>query len=139
MLAAGPAVARRAQEKIEAERNTDSRLLSLANGNPSAITAEMVARAWREGDAASKATLEETADLLAIWLGNMIDILEPDVIVIGGGMSELVASWFDRIRTQIPQWSVNSLCDEIRFVRAQYGEDSGIAGAAALCVSVGAP
>src|SRR5215472_2707240 len=61
VLAAGPAVARRAQEKIEAERNTDSRLLSLANGNPSDITAEMVARGWREGDAASKATLPETA------------------------------------------------------------------------------
>jgi hypothetical protein len=35
----------------------------------------------------------------------------------------------------LPEWCVNSRCGEIPIVRAHYGEDSGIAGGAALCVS----
>jgi glucokinase len=133
-LTAGPAVARRAREKIEAGGVEARNLLALAGGEPAAVTAEIVAKAWREGDALATAILEETADLLAIWLGNMIDLFDPDVIVMGGGMSEMIAGWFGRIRQQISKWSVNSRCGEIPLVRAKYGQDSGIAGAAALCV-----
>jgi glucokinase len=134
-LAAGPAVARRARAMLAAASAPNSKLLALADGNPNAVTSESVGRAWREGDALATAVLEETVDLLAVWLGNMIDLLEPDVIIFGGGMSELVSAWFDRLREQLPAWSVNSRCSEIPIVRAHYGEDSGIAGGAALCVS----
>ena len=137
-LAAGPAVARRAKERLEAGGAEVGALLALAGGNPATLTAEMVAKAWRAGDPLATAILEETADLLAIWLGNMIDLFDPDVIIVGGGMSELVGAWFGRIRQQIPKWSVNSRCVEIPLVRTQYGEDSGIAGGAALCVPLGA-
>ena len=137
-LAAGPAVARRARERLEAGGADAKTLLALAGGNPATVTAEMVAKAWRDGDPLATTILEETADLLAIWLGNMIDLFDPDVIVVGGGMSELICAWFGRIRQQIPKWSVNSRWGEIPFVRAQYGEDSGIAGGAALCVSMNA-
>lgn len=135
VLTAGPAVARRARERIGAGGLEARMLLTLAGGNPAAVTAEIVAKAWRDGDPLATAILEETADLLAIWLGNMIDLFDPDVIVVGGGMSEVIAGWFERIRQQIPKWSVNSRSAEIPFVRAQYGEHSGIVGAAALCVS----
>lgn len=135
VLTAGPAVARRARERIGAGGLEARMLLTLAGGNPAAVTAEIVAKAWRDGDPLATAILEETADLLAIWIGNMIDLFDPDVIVVGGGMSEVIAGWFERIRQQIPKWSVNSRSAEIPFVRAQYGEHSGIVGAAALCVS----
>jgi glucokinase len=135
-LAAGPAVARRARKRLEAGGADTRTLLALAGGDPATITAEMVANAWHAGDPLATALLEETADLLAIWLGNMIDLFDPDVIVVGGGMSELICAWFGRIRQQMPTWSVNSRWSEIPFVRAQYGEDSGIAGGAALCVSM---
>src|SRR5487761_619457 len=53
----------------------------------------------------------------------------------GGSPGELFSEWFARIREQLPAWTINSRCKEIPFVRARYGEDSGIAGAAALCLS----
>jgi glucokinase len=137
-LAAGPAVARRTRNRLEAGGAEAKALIALAGGNPASVTAEMVAKAWRAGDPLATAILEETADLLAIWLGNMIDLFDPDVIVVGGGMSELICAWLGRIRQQIPKWAVNSRWIEIPFVRAHYGEDSGIAGAAALCVSMDA-
>jgi len=136
VLTAGPAVARRARARLEAGGVETTTLLTLAGGNPLAVTAELVATAWRGGDPLATTILEETSDLLAIWLGNMIDLFDPEVIVVGGGMSELIVGWSGRIRQQIPKWTVNSRCGETPFVRAQYGEDSGIVGAAALCASV---
>ena len=134
-LAAGPAVARRARERIQAGGGEGGTLLALGGGDPAAVTAEIVGRAWRDGDPLATEILEQTADLLAIWLGNMIDLFDPHVIVVGGGMSDLIAGWFGRIRQQLGKWAVNSRCEEIPLVRAHYGEDSGIAGGAALCVS----
>ena len=135
VLAAGPAVARRARKRLEAVSKEGAKLRSLVGGNVDSVTPEMVAQAWRDGDALAAAILEETADLLAVWLGNMIDLLEPDVIVVGGGMSEVIFRWSARLLEQIPKWSVNSRCGEIPLVRAKYGEDSGIAGGAALCLT----
>ena len=66
-LAAGPAVARRARERLEAGGAEAKALLALAGGHPAAVTAEMVAKAWRAGDPLATAILEQTADLLAIF------------------------------------------------------------------------
>lgn len=132
-LASGPALARRARERLAAAEGDAWKILTLADGNPQAITAETVAKAHQAGDALAQELFQETADFLAIWLGNVIDLLEPDVIVIGGGMSALVQSWFEQIRSRLPAWSINQRCQEIPLLRAAYGEDAGIAGAAALC------
>src|SRR5487761_175057 len=134
-LAAGPAVAKRARERLRGGSPGREKLLALAGENPEAVTAEMVGAAWHAGDKLAASILQETADFLAIWLGNIVDLFEPDVIIFGGGMGELFSEWFARIREQLPAWTINSRCKEIPFVRARYGEDSGIAGAAALCLS----
>lgn len=136
-LAAGPAVAQRARTRLAAAGAQGAKLLARAGGNPDAVTAEMVGEAWRASDPLATAVLQETADLLAVWLGNIIDLLEPDVIIFGGGMGSLMAEWFGHIRAQLPSWSINSRCQEIPLLRAHYGDDSGIAGAAALWSSEG--
>lgn len=135
-LAAGPAVAKRARDKIFRHEKGGEKLMALAGGNPDSVTAEMVSAAWHAGDKFAASILQETADLLAIWLGNIIDLLEPDIIVFGGGMGALLSEWFPHIRKQLPRWSINSRCSEIPLVSARYGEDSGIAGGAALCLDV---
>jgi glucokinase len=76
--------------------------------------------------------LRETADFLVIWAGNIIDLLEPDVFVFGGGVAQLMSGFFGRIREQLPKWCVNQRCAEMPMVLAKYGADAGIAGAAAL-------
>jgi glucokinase len=94
--------------------------------------AEEVGAAYRAGDAAAQAVLAETAELLAVWLGNVVDLLDPDVIVIGGGVAELMAPFFDDLRAALPRWCINPLAHEIPLLPARYGADSGIAGAASL-------
>ncbi len=131
-LASGPALARRARERLTESPPGGSKILELAGGNSESITAEIVAAAQQAGDALATQLLVETTDYLAIWLGNIIDLLEPDAMVIGGGMSGLMEPWFAHIREKLPAWCINRRCLEIPLLRAAYGEDSGIAGAAAL-------
>ncbi len=134
-FAAGWAIAARAQDRLVREAERGKRILELAGGNGDKVTSETLAKAWAEGDPLATEILRETADILAVWFGNIVDLLEPDVIVVGGGISHLIAQWFDRIASQLPFWSVNARCGEIPFAEAKYRADSGIVGAAALCVS----
>jgi glucokinase len=130
-LASGPAIARRASEKIAAGRA--SSILELAGGRADHITGEMVGRAYVAGDALAKEVLEETAMYLTVWLGNIVDLLEPDVMIIGGGAASMLKPFFGEIRSRLPSWCINSHCQEIPLVTAHYGADAGIAGGAALC------
>jgi len=130
--AAGPAIARRAREKLIAADAKDSKLLALAGGETRNVTSEMVGKAYAEGDRIARETLEETADLLAVWLGNTIDFLEPDIIVFEGGVAPMVAPFFGRIKEELPQSCVNPWPQEIPIVIARYAGDAGVAGAAAL-------
>jgi glucokinase len=131
-LASGPAIAKRAQEKIKENPIADSAMLRLANGNIGCVTSEIVGQAYIIGDAVAKDVLRETIELLALWLGSMVDILEPDVMIIGGGVASILRPLFEEIRERIPACSVNSRCHEIPLLPASYGIDSGIAGGAAL-------
>jgi glucokinase len=128
----GPAIAQRARERLT-ESKAPSRLRELAGGNLEQLTTENVAEAFHAGDALARETLEATADLLTVWLSNLIDLLEPDVIVFGGGVANLMSEFFPRMQTELPKWSINSRCCEIPLLLAKYGSDAGIAGAAALC------
>jgi glucokinase len=138
-LAAGPAIARRARAKLakqSAGGRDDSRgsaLLSMAGGKPDAVTSEMVAKCYGTGDALAKEVMQETLDLLAYWLGNIIDLLEPDVIVIGGGVSSMLGPFLEDIRGRWMGACLSPYPHETPLVLAHYKEDAGIAGAAALC------
>lgn len=129
----GPAIARRARERLAESPEAESKMFALVGGDANAVNAEIVAEAFRAGDTLAAEVLSETADFLAIWAGNVIDLLEPDVFIFGGGVAQLMSGFFGRIREQLPVWCVNPRSAEIPIVIAKYGSDAGIAGAAALC------
>lgn len=131
-LCSGPAIARRARAML-AEAGSASAMRTLSRENLDRLTTETVAEAFRQGDALAREVLEATADLLTVWIGNIVDLLEPDVIVFGGGVAQLMTRFFERIRRALPGWCINQRCAEIPLVLAKYGSDAGIAGAAALC------
>ena len=130
-LASGPAIARRASEKIAAGRR--SSILERAGDHLDRITSEMVGEAYLAGDALATELLHETAGFLTVWLGNIVDLLEPEVMIVGGGVAAMLQPLFGEIGDGLRKWSVNSRCQEIPLVKAHYGADAGIAGGAALC------
>lgn len=131
-FASGPAIAKRVRAKLSSNGTRESVLLRLANGECSRVTAEMVGEAYAQGDPVAAETLRETVELLSVWLGNMIDLLEPDVIIVGGGVGALMKPFLGEIRALLPSCCVNQRCQEIPLLPAFYGGDAGIAGGAAL-------
>jgi glucokinase len=136
ILAAGPAIARRARAKISEEPARESVLRKLSGNNTELISSEMVGEASAGGDVLAREVLLETVDLLGLWLSNVVDFLEPDVVVMGGGAATMLTPFFDELRARISHHAVNSLAHEIPLVHAHYGAHSGIAGGAALCNSL---
>ncbi|MGA2483974.1 MAG: ROK family protein [Candidatus Acidiferrales bacterium] len=134
-LASGPAIARRARRKLESKPK--SALLELAGGKAENVTSEMVGKASSAGDAVAKEVIQETLDLLTYWLGNIVDLLEPDVIIMGGGVSSMLAPFLDDIRAHWKGAVLNPWPEQIPVVLGRYGEEAGIAGAAALCRTTG--
>jgi glucokinase len=131
VLASGPAIGRRARQKLAA--NSKSLMLELAGGDMQAVNGEIVSRAAQRGDALAKEVIDETLDVLAYWLGNVIDFQEPEVIVMGGGVSTTLAPYLEDIRKRWIGAVVNPWPEQVPLLLARYGEEAGIAGAAALC------
>jgi glucokinase len=132
-FAAGPAIARAAQAEL-AKRPQDSPILiELAGGKIGAVTSEMVGKAFGRGDRLAKDVLKQTVEYLSFWIGNVIDLLEPEVIIMGGGVSVMLRPFFKELGEGLAQRCENQRASEIPIVAAHFGEDAGIAGAAAIC------
>jgi glucokinase len=139
ILAAGPAIGKRAQGKLVDKNRRDSILWDLTGGTPGAVTSEMVERADASGDALAHEVLLETVALLSVWLSNIVDLLEPDIIIRGGGVGSMLKPFFTKIHGQFAEMCVHSRAHEVPLVSACYGVDSGVAGGAALCAQAKPP
>lgn len=131
ILASGTAIVQRAREEIRV--GAASSMLKSAEGSVEGITGETVAKAVESGDALARRILGERTEMLALWLSNIVDLLDPEVIVIGGGAAALYKPFFGRLGEKAAQFAVNPRANEIPILPARYGADSGIAGGAALC------
>ncbi len=132
ILAAGPAIGARARTRLSSE-SSRSLILELAKGDVSAVTSELVGQAYTAGDLLAREILQETVEILTPWLGNIVDLLDPDVLVMGGGVAAMLQPFFDEIKGRLPGWCVNPRASEIPLLMAHYGADAGVAGGAALC------
>ncbi|MBI3517492.1 MAG: ROK family protein, partial [Proteobacteria bacterium] len=93
-------------------------------------TALEIAAAAARGDATALATLERYEDRLARALATVINLVDPDVIVLGGGLSNLT-----RLYEAVPRrWAAYVFSDAVatRLVQAHHGDSSGVRGAAWL-------
>ena len=135
VLASGTAIGARARAKVVADKSRHSAMLDLANGDVASITSQSVAQANATGDPMAQEVLAETVELLTPWLGSIVDLLDPDVIVIGGGVAAMLKPFFEQVHQMLPKWCVNPKAHKIPLRIAHYGADAGIAGGAALCAS----
>ncbi|HEY6373378.1 MAG TPA: ROK family protein [Candidatus Sulfotelmatobacter sp.] len=131
VLAAGPAIGAHARARLAA--GSRSAILELVKGDVAAVTSESVGRAYAVGDPLAREILQETVEVLTPWLGNIVDLLDPDVLVMGGGVAAMLKPFFGEIKNRLPAWCVNPRASDIPLVMAHYGADAGIAGGAALC------
>jgi predicted NBD/HSP70 family sugar kinase len=94
------------------------------------VTAEEIVTRASRGDAQAAHTLNRWEARLARALATVINIVDPEVIVVGGGLSA-IESLYDRVPGLWGQW-IFSDAVTTRIVRARHGDDSGVRGAAGL-------
>jgi len=94
------------------------------------MTAEVIAQKASEGDAVATAAVERYADRLARALGTIVNVLDPDVVVVGGGLSN-IALLYEIVPAL---WAPYIFSDRVdtRLVPAKHGDSSGVRGAAWL-------
>ena len=131
VYASGTAITRRAQKEVAAGKQ--SAMLAMAHGEVEAINGIIVGKAVEIGDPVAKKIMDETVEIVSVWLSNIVDMLDPEVIVIGGGAAALYGPYLGKLGQRMPELAVNPRAKEIPIVSARYGADSGIAGGAALC------
>jgi glucokinase len=110
----GPAIARRAQEALRRRSYDDSAIVSLA-GSLDAVTAEHLFAAARQGDELALNLVDETAHYLGVGLANIIQALNPEVIVLGTIATEQGDFFLDRVRRVVREetWPLMSQVCEI--------------------------
>jgi glucokinase len=137
-LAAGPAMVRRARVKLEQEHTLPSLLRERTQNHLSRITPEMIEETAQAGDAVAKSIIEETGFFLGVWLAAMISLLDPEAIVIGGGVSRIGKPLFDKIRETIPQYTINRrFAKHTPLLAAKLQKNVGVFGAASLFLQEG--
>jgi glucokinase len=128
-LAAGPAIGRMGREAAALPRG--AALLALAGGDIAAVTARTVSKAAAGGDAAAIEILRRAATYIGIGLANLCNILNPELFVLGGGVTNSGAFFLDMIRETIPLHAMAAMRN-VRVVRAALGDDVVLMGAVAL-------
>lgn len=128
------ALIRTARERMK--QDSESLLWQLCEGSSSRVDGRMVFQAAKLGDIVAQQVLDAYTTNLAVGLANLMNILQPEITCLGGGISnaedELLLS---PVRKKVRQYMFDKEA-VIRIERASLGNDAGLIGAAMLCKSV---
>lgn len=86
----------------------------------------------KEGDAFALDLVDYEADYIALGIGNLLNVLDPEIVVIGGGVSLAGDILFDKVKERLKKYAFPSTTENLKIVAASLGNDAGILGAAYL-------
>jgi glucokinase len=126
--AAGPAIARRAIEAVKA--GVESSLPEYVGGNLDQVTAQTVYEAARDGDDLAREVVRETSRLLGTGIANLVNIFNPEVVVVCGGVTLAGASLFEPLRREMMRRAFRPAAEACRIVPGELIGTAGVYGAA---------
>ena len=127
-LASGTALAREAKQRIAAGVKTS--IIEYAGGNIDEINAEVVHKAAQQGDTLAKELIAQTSYYIGVGLTNIINIFNPEVIIIGGGLSNIGDILLEPAYKVAGERAYKVAFESVRFARAELDKNSGVIGAA---------
>ena len=128
-LASGTAIARLAREALEAGRDTSIASFVAPGGRPDG---EDVARAAREYDEVARSILRQTGSALGVGLSNVVNLFDPQVIVLGGSVVRAGEAYLGPARDRLAAMLTAQRRRPVRLDVSTLGADAGILGAALL-------
>jgi glucokinase len=128
--ASGPAIALRAVEGIEA--GTESMLQEMVKGRLEEITAATVYEGVVAGDPYASEVMKDTAKFLGAGIASIINILNPEMVVIAGGVTRAGEHLFTPLRAEVRKRAFKSAQERCSIVSGQLPGTAGVVGAAAV-------
>ena len=130
-FASGSGLGRLAREAATSGRG--GRFLEFAGGDPDDVRGEHVTRAALEGDADALAVFREFGWWAALGIANLVNLLDPEIVVVGGGLVGAGEIVLGPIREAFPQLVLAAEHrPQVPIVAAQLGNDAGAIGAALI-------
>ena len=128
--ASGNSVGRKARELIGEGR--PSLMLELAGGRMENVTAETVAAAARRKDPLALEVVADCACYLAMGVANIVSMLNPEVVILGGGLFQAADIFLDPVRREFRKWAQPLAAENVRIEISALGEDAGLYGCGKL-------
>ncbi|MEU0370702.1 ROK family protein [Streptomyces sp. NPDC006283] len=129
--ASGTSIAERARDAVR-EAAAHGQRTVLAGIPLTELGAADVARAAREGDPLAVLVWQETTDLLAEGLTSLVNLYEPEVVVLGGGVTRSGDQLLAPVREKVAGLAMGPAAAAARIVLATGGDRAGVLGAAAI-------
>ena len=127
-LVSGTAVTKEAIKRIrQGERSS---IAEIVGGKVENITAEKVSLAAQDGDSLALEVILKAATYLGVGLVNLVNIFNPEMIIIGGGMAKMGDLLLNPARQVVRERAFQLPAQAVRIVSAQLGDDAGVLGAA---------
>jgi glucokinase len=126
-LAAGPAIARAAQERLQAGEES-----ILSEIDCSRITAHDVAAAARKADPLAVEVFRRAGTLLGYGIANMVSLLNPQVIILGGGIAAVSDLYIDSLRAAVLERAQPLSAAQVKVVVSRIGDKANLLGCARL-------
>lgn len=128
--ASGPNIAARAREGVEAGAETI--LVELAGGDPENITAVTVSEAVVAGDHYAAGVMLDTARILGVGIANLLNVLNPEAVIIVGGVTRAGDQLFGPLRSEVRLRAFRVASDACRILPGALPDTAGVIGAAGL-------
>jgi glucokinase len=107
-----------------------SRVLEMAGGDMTTITVKQIFDAARTGDGVAVAVVRDTARYVGMAVGNLVALVDPDVVLLGGVMADAADLLLEPVRTEAARRMRSSAAGSVRIAAANLGDDAGALGAA---------
>jgi glucokinase len=127
--ASGPAIAERAREALDGD--AVSVLRAVNGGDLAALTAQDVYGAAKQGDEVAKEVVRDTARYLGTGVANLLNLFNPDVVVLAGGVTEAGELLLTPLRAEARRRAFRPAVEAARIVPGELGGRAGVVGAVA--------
>ncbi|PIV12035.1 MAG: hypothetical protein COW11_06415 [Candidatus Omnitrophica bacterium CG12_big_fil_rev_8_21_14_0_65_43_15] len=115
-------------------KQADSRIFKEVNSDLTKITTDVIFKSAKENDRLAIELLEKAGERLGVRISFLVNLLNPGVVVIGGGIEAAGPPLIDAIKRMIKTCCFEEMAEAVKIIPARLGEDSVAIGAASLVV-----
>lgn len=131
-VASGTAIARRGREVLQ--KDEDSLIKEYSDNDPDQINAPLIAAAARAGDEQAIEIFNLTGRLLGIGISNVVNLFDPEIVVLGGGVMHAKDLFIEELRATLQERALKSNLENLKVKEVGLGKDTGVMGAIAVAM-----